>query len=458
MSQEASSTPSRPAAKLLRFAIGIVALVVAVGIFLALKATKPSPHLAPVHTTVRQVRVLTIEPVEVARSWRGYGSTRALRAADVAAEVQGVVIERPASIEAGLPVEFGDILVVIDPSDFLQRVEQHEQAVAAFQAELTGLDAEAESLDRLIALAAESTALTRSEIERWRAAAARSAGAPVELERLNRELSGVEREEQTLRERRSLIPSRRLRIEAQLAAERAAVATGRRDLERTRIAAPLTGVLQSVSVDRGERVGPGSPIARIVDLTRIEVPLQLPVSAAADIQPGDRAEIYADGPVEAVWQGAVARVSPEADASNRTITAFIEIRQPAEPGPGDPPRLLPGMFVSGVVSTEAERPQIVVPRNAIDRGAVLTVDADGVIGSAPVTVLHYFDAVLPELDPVESQWAVISAGLEPGQRIAISNLDELRPGAQVEPVEAAHGPRARSDRAADGEPRGSSRQ
>lgn len=435
MPESTPTPPARPAAVIVRAVIGLAALGVAVAIFAILKATQPTPALAPVEQTVRQVRVLTVQPAQVARAWLGYGTARALRSATVAAEIQGVIVERPASIEPGLSVEYGDILVVFDPADFIQRATQLEQAIGALRAELRGLDAEEASLSNLLEFAEAATALQQREIERWRAAAARSAGAPVELERLERDLSRVQREEQALRERLSLVPSRRARAEAQIGAEQAALALARRDLDRTRVIAPLSGSIQSVSVDRGERVAPGAALARIVDLSRIEVPLLLPVSAAADVQPGDRAEIRAEGPIAAVWTGVVARVAPEADAASRSITVYVEIAQPREPRPGDGPRLMPGMFVSGRIYSESPHAELVVPRNAIDRDTALVVGADGVVSAAPVSIVHYLEASLPHLDPHETQWAVIGAGLSPGQRVVLSNLDELRPGAQVEAVE-----------------------
>lgn len=438
MPNEPSSTPARPVAVIVRFLMGLGAIAIAIGVFAVLKATSPKPLHAPVRQTALQVRVMTLQPVDVSRSWIGYGSARALRSAEVSAEVEGVIVDRPASIEPGLSVEFGDILVVIDPSDFLQRVAQLEQTIAAHRAELAGLGAEAESLERLLALAAESTALQVSEIERWRAANARSAGAPVELDRLTSELSRIQREEQTLRERLNLIPSRRLRIESQIAAEQASLAIAERNLERTRITTPLSGVIQSVSVDRGERVAPGATIARITDLTRIEIPLQVPVSAASGIRPGDIVELRAEGPVEAQWRGAVARVSPEADPANRTITVYVEIQQPADAHtPGQAPRLLPGTFVSGRVSSAAASEQIVVPRTAINRDTAMIVDPDGRVRTVPVTALHYLEATFPRLHSSETQWAVISSGLEPGQRIVLTNLDDLAPGMIVQPVETA---------------------
>lgn len=443
MPNEPSSPPARPVAVIVRALIGLAALAVAIGIFAGLKATRPTPNLAPVQLVARQVRVLTLAPVEAPRTWLGYGSARALRSADISSEVQGVVVDRPASIEPGLSVEFGDVIVVIDPSDFRQRATQLEQSISALRAESDGLTAEEASLRRLLELAEEATALQRSEIERWRAAAARSAGAPVELDRLASELSRIQREEQTLRERLSLVPSRRLRTESQIAAEQASLAIAQRNLERTRITTPLSGVIQSVAVDRGERVAPGAPIARITDLTRIEIPLQVPVSAASGVRPGDIVDLRAEGPVDAQWRGAVARVSPEADSANRTITLYVEIQQPADPrSPGESPRLLPGTFVSGRVSSAAVRQQIVAPRTAIHRDAAMIVDPDGRIRTVPVTTQHYLEASFPHLHASETQWAVIASGLEPGQRIVLTNLDDLAPGMIVQPVETAAAERA----------------
>ena len=109
--------------------------------------------------------------------------------------------------------------------------------------------------------------------------------------------------------------------EAALAAAEAQVQSARVDLERTRITAPVAGVIDKVLYQLGERPAPGATIAVILDSSRTFARVYVPEYLRARIRPGRAIDVRVDG-VADVIEGTVRWVS--ADASFTPYFALTE--------------------------------------------------------------------------------------------------------------------------------------
>jgi len=437
-------------AVLVRVGLAFVVIAIAVGVFAKLLADRPT--IEPDDSTITPpiVDVVRVEARAVPRVWDGYGTARAMGSAVVPAQVAGRVAERPASVEAGEPIERGGLLVRLDDTDYLERVTAGEQAVAGLEADLAGLDVEAQRVQEQVTLADSERAAAQREYERAQEADRRGALSAGELDRKVSSVRAAERAVTALRQQLDLIPSRRASLRAKLAAERANLGVAREDLARTRIVSPIGGVLQSVEPEVGEWVGVGASVARVVDLSHLEIPLRLPASASASVAVGDPVALRTDGREQVRWQGTITRVAPEADAGARTITVFVEVRQEA----GAPGVLLPGQFVVGRVSGRAGDPMLVVPRRAVEDDRVQVAVAAGgeieaehpgasVVTPMSVRVVRHAEGRFPGLDPRETEWAVVTGGgLEAGMSVIVSNLEQLRAGMVVEGHDRGAGERS----------------
>ncbi|MCA9312403.1 MAG: efflux RND transporter periplasmic adaptor subunit [Phycisphaerales bacterium] len=422
---------------MIRFIAGAALLLVALGIVAALKATRPVPEQTDLAESTAAVRVVEVQPVPVDRWWKGYGTARAMRSSDIAAEVGGVIVERPATIEPGVRVAQGDLLCRIDPRDYEERLAGVSESIASIEAQLEGLDVEEESLNTSIGLAERSVSLLRSELGEIREAQSRGGATSVEVERLERQLAAAERDEQAVRERLQLLPSRRARLRAELSGLKADHRRAETDLARTRITAPFNGGVQAIEVETGEYVMPGSRVARVVDLTRMEIPVGVPVSAGDEVAVGDLVELAA-GNGATTWSGHVVRVAPEADPQLRTLDVFVEVEQ--NPGGDEGFLLRPGQFVTARIFTVTDEPALAVPRVALLNDRVMVVNAAGRAESRPVQVSHYVDRAYPMLDPIETQWAVISAGLKEGDRVIATNSASIDHGTLIRVLDATNSP------------------
>ncbi len=397
----------------------------------------PSPPRDDTPAVPIVVRSLVLVPTEIQREHRGYGVARAVRAVDVAAEIDGVIIEKPIRLEEGARVDRGEMIVRIDPADYQSRTESLERNIQAIEAQITQLGVEEAASHQQVALTTQAEEVIEREITRLREASDRGAATANELDQQIRARIVVTRERISAQERLSAIVPRRAQLTAQAASLRADADRAQRDLSRTAIESPIVGVLQTVDVEIGERVRTGDRIARVVDPSRLEAPLRMPVSATSEIRVGDTAVLRADGPSGGEWTGTIVRLAPEADPDTRTFTVFAVVSQDTPEGRA--PDLPPGRFVLGTVYTSESQRRLIIPRGAVIDDRVLIIAPDGTIESRSVTVDFYIEARHPELVADETQWAVIADGLAPGETVAITNLSKLRPLMSVVSISAGSG-------------------
>jgi multidrug efflux pump subunit AcrA (membrane-fusion protein) len=416
--------------------------------------TDPLPPVA-VRTVVAEVR-------PVVRIWEGFGTVRSMSRAGVAAEVSGRVIERPAGVEPGLPIRAGALLLALDSTDYEVALTSAEQGVAALRAQIGGLAVELERVQSQVGLVDEEVAAAERDLQRTREAVAAGAGSQGEVDQRLSALRRSQRERDSLVQLLELLPSRRASLRAQLAGREAELRLATENLARTRVASPMDGEIQSIDAREGDYVTAGRVVAEVVDLSRVEVPLRLPASAASWLA---RTENNAEGGSVRLWVGAavgpaahvgrITRFSPEADPASRTITVFVEVLQ--DPTRAD--RLLPGSFVHGRVATPDPVQRVVLPRRAIRSGRVMLIDPaqeseetgeqagaedTGVVRVFAVETGYAIDGRFPEVDPAETEWVVLAPGSTPppGSRVAVSALEQLSPGVRVRVLSGAVEPNA----------------
>jgi len=423
-----------------RIVVGLLLLGGAIGLLQVLKATKAEPALTQDAGLPPLVRTVAVQRAITARPWTGYGTVRAMSSARVATQIAGRIVERPEAIEAGLVVEPGDLLLRIDPGDFERRVAALGGRVAALEADLEQLGIEAESLDEQLTLVLEESDIARREYERVKGVFEdRGAGTQTEVDQKLSALRRAEREASTLRQRSRSIPTRRAAIEANLSSQNAELALARQDLVRAILVAPIRGVLQDVQLDVGDYAQVGAEAARIVDLTKLELPLSLPASASVDITIGDEVVVALESNSDATWTGQISRLAPEADAQTRSIQVFVEITQKLRidgsgvltPATGQ--LLRPGMFVIGRVTPSRPVAHLMVPRRSVVQGGVLVAQSNSPARAERIDVqtLFAYEGTFDGAPEGETQWFAVLADIAEGRRVLVSNLDDLRDGSPI---------------------------
>ncbi len=120
-----------------------------------------------------------------------------------------------------------------------------------------------------------------------------------------------------------------------MAALRRSEATG------LKIRAGVAGVLQEVPVQVGQRIGPGTNLARVVDPTRLKAQLQVAETQIKDVAIGQKAEVDTRN---GITRGRVVRIDPA--ARNGTVTVDVALDEALPRG------ARPDMSVDGTIELE----------------------------------------------------------------------------------------------------------
>ena len=370
----------------------IPALVIIASILGAVTLMATSPQLepnvpAPVPPTVR---VVDIEPKSIQMTVQSQGTVAPNTESELIPEVSGRVIWMSKSLVNGGYFEKGAVLLRLDDED-------HRSSLQRAKATLTRAEAEYQH--------------ARFEYQRMQS-----------LE--DRQLASRSQIENALRASRV--------TEAALQDAQASYAQAVRDLERTQVKAPFTGLVRRESVDIGQLVGRGSAVATIYagDQAEVRLPiadrqlafLNLPVGQRGELpfeqQPNVRLSAeYAGQKLE--WNGKIVRTEAQIDTSSRMVHVIARVTNEDQVAP-----LSVGLFVNADIEGLLVDDIVVLPRNALRTGnRVLVVDDDNKLRFREIETLRFYqDDVL------------IKAGLQPGERVCISPMQTPIEGMTVNPV------------------------
>jgi membrane fusion protein YbhG len=133
-----------------------------------------------------------------------------------------------------------------------------------------------------------------------------SSGKQVALARL-----GLE-QVQILRAERDALARQRAQAEAQLAEQQSHVS----DFS---VKSPIDGRVLTRTVERGERVEPGTPLFTLVDLDRLYVKIYVPEPSIGKVALGQEARVYVDAYPGRAFPARVSRVSQEAEFTPKNV-------------------------------------------------------------------------------------------------------------------------------------------
>lgn len=215
---------------------------------------------------------------------------------------------------------------------------------------------------------------------------------------------------------------------ANLAAARAALSQTQTQLAQATIRAPVSGLIISRSVTRGQIVSAGSELFRMVRDGRLELDAQVPETQLPLVRAGNTAEITSSEAGSTT--GRVRIVTPEVSAETRLGVARIAL------APGS--QLRPGMFARARIAV-GDQPATTVPTASVlyrnNRSGVFVLGADGTtVAFQPVTVVSRTDdRTAVDGVAVGARVVVEGAGfLNEGNRVTVSapRAPAARPAAQ----------------------------
>lgn len=334
------------------------------------------------------VEVKEVSPRDMTFIVDSQGTVRPKHSTMLVAEVTGQIVDVADNYNAGGFFKKGDMLVQVDPSDYKVAVQQARAALLQARSELE-----------------QEKARARVAEEEW---AAYEDGKAPELGLRKPQLASA--------------------VAAVESAE-ANLAKAERDLERTTIKAPFDSVLRSKEANLGQFVSTGSQIALVFDTRTAEV--RLPLSdldmtyildpAIAGEKPRVQLQSMVSGE-SATWQGRLVRTEGVLDENSRVIYGVVEVSDPYNLSAET--HLVPlryGRFVQArIEGTEAED-VIEIPTYALNPdGSVWTVPEGRQLEKRDVEVIR-----------TQGNTSLISSGLESGDKVVLTQLQNPLPGMKV---------------------------
>ena len=239
------------------------------------------------------------------------GSLKAVNSAVVKAKVAAEL--KSLTVREGERVQAGQLMGLLDSTEYDWRLRQAEEQAAAAQ---TQLDIAQRTLDNNKALVNQGF-ISRNA-----------------LDTSNSTMVGAE---------------------ASLQAARATAELSRKAVRDTRIVAPISGLIAQRLVQPGERVALDARIVEIVDLGRLELEASVAPEDVVGLRVGQQAAVLVDGLAQPV-PARVVRINPSAQTGTRSVLAYLAL---------DPsPTLRQGLFARATIELQRKK-ALVVPASAL---------------------------------------------------------------------------------------------
>ena len=374
------------ATKFIKVGLPIIILISAVVVAIGLGAMRKPPAKVVEQRLPLLVNTSELAPQDLTYRIASQGTVSPKLETTLMSEVNGRIIRVAENFVAGGFFKKGDLLVQVEPADYLTAVKAAEAALAGAKAQLE-----------------EERARARVAETEWRSFTEGKAPAlGLRQPQLASALANVQSKEAEL--------------------ERA-----QRDLARTEIRAPYDGMVRSRMANLGQFISRGSQLGMILGTEVAEVRLAL-TDTDFGFLPQQQAQVQqipvilsatiAGQPLQ--WQANIVRTEGVLDERSRVIYAVAEIQDPYQrEGTGIPLQF--GRFVQAQISGIAATQVTKVPRHLLRPGnQLLVVDAEQQLQFRQV-----------QLSRADADFAYIGSGFEAADRLVISPVTNPLAGTQV---------------------------
>lgn len=433
--------------------MGLLVLGAGGGLFAFLASLKKDPQRRePIPRSIT-VEAFDVQPSTLLEITSAFGTARSDRQVIVAAQVAGEVKET-FKLEVGEFIKapevtaddkgesrrlLGEQIIGIDPDNYQQRIVQAEQQLAEDAAEKERIEQERKNLERKLESQIRSRDIFQKELNRLLDLKKRGVAqdsdilqAELDLQRYEDNVIQMETDLELIKPRIKLVEQRMINHEADLQ-------MAKLDLNRTKVVPPFDGYISEVMVEQGQYVRVGDPLLELTDVSVVEVPVAVPLDDYLKLAPQVERKEYpavqlaADESSQPRWRGDLVRVAPTADQRTRTVQVYVSVDNREQTN-----KLLPGTFVNARIAGNRHPDVLVIPREAIVNGEVfvLSPEAKGEDEKVGEVESDSKDGLRQntwsvEQRPIEVQQylqslAIIEAGLEPGERVMLTNLDLVK--------------------------------
>ena len=401
-------------------------------------AGRTEPEQAEPIEAARPVRVIEVARGDFVPRALGYGYVQPGSVWDAVAEVAGKVVYRHPDLERGRVLEAGTVILRIDPTDYELAVARNRAALDGVAAQLAELAIRETNTKSLLAIERRALDLSEDDAERKAALLARGNTSQAVADQAEAAVLAQRQEVQNLENQLRLVPAERRLLEADRALKQVQLREAERDLARTEIRLPFDARIADVPIEEAQSAAVNQTLAVADSIDVAEVPAQLAIEhirplipagqelssmsvASLSVLPrrwGIEATVrLRAGDMTAEWDARFDRIGDTVDPQTRTIGFIVAVDDPYRKViPGVRPPLIKNMYVEVELRSAVRPERIVVPRVAVNAGPE----------GRPVVYLAGADDRLAiravSLGPAQSDFVVVEAGLDGGERVVVSDL------------------------------------
>lgn len=376
-------------------------------------------QLGSAGTTVSLAR-LTLASVDIApltRDVAGEGRVVAAQSPTLYAPGAGTAT---LAVQAGDPVKQGQVLARVDSPELANRLAQERSNVDALRADLARAEVDARQQAAALHSAWENARIdqqtAQNDLARQTQAFEAGATARMQVERAQDTLAKARLALEQAQSLRGLkTDSLALDVQAKksaLARQQLLVADLERQVAELAVRSPVDGQVGQLFIADRTNVARDAKLLSVIDLSALEVQMQVAESFARELQPGMPGEIAGNGQR---WQGRVSSVSPEVVNGEVSARLRFDGRQPEQ--------LRQNQRLSVRVLLDRRDKVLGVARGSFvddGGGSVAYVVRDGVAEKVAVKL------GARSLERVE-----VISGLKAGDRVVISGTDNFKGAERV---------------------------
>ena len=389
----------------------IFATVIVTAGFFPVGCSRTKTILAKQDTGPISIRVAAVQARDVQRTVESVGTLFPFDEAVISAEIEGRVDE--VKVDLGDPVALGQVMVHIQDEEQRYLLAQNEaQLRQAF--ERLGLKNEADRIRNItetpdVRRAQADLFDTEQRYKRMTNLVEQKIGSPQDLDAAKARFQSAQATyDTTLNQTRNLIQ--------EVERTKAVVDLQRKKLRDTNIRAPFAAEVKERTVNVGQFVRLNTPVFTLVKTDPIRLRIEVPERMAPWVSVGQLADVTLEAFPNRVFKGKIWRISPTVEQSKRTFLVEALTTNPKG-------ELKPGSYAKAHIHTNKTDRIKLVPHTAINYvfGANKAyVLKDGAVEAREVKLGDQF-----------GQDTEIIEGVEPGEQVAISQLNRLDTGTKI---------------------------
>jgi len=408
------------------------AILLGVFLFMTLVKNQAEPEKNQIKETAHAVRVIEAPQLSITPVYRGHGNVAPSKVWNGVAQVSGKIIEINPKLKKGALISKGASLLQIDPSDYELAVQQAQTTIDATKAQLADISIREKNSKASIKIEESALKIGQAELTRKQKLLSDGSITTSDFEREQRSVLAQQQSVQNLRNAINLYPTEKQRLNAEIKRLESQLASANLNLERTTLLMPFSGRVAQSKTEIQQFARQGDVLVTVDGIEKAEIEVQVPMGRMAELIFGlPKIDIRNIGTsnigellgLEAIvllqregldvkWQAKVARISEGMDPITRTIGVIVEVLNPYRNTlPGIRPPLSKGLFVDVNLIGKEKTNKLTIPSDAVHEDNIYLVNSENRLEVREI-----------KTGVSNSHYIVIESGLNPGEKVIVSQL------------------------------------